>query len=190
MNRKGYTLVELIAMVVVIGILMVITIPNIAGILQKNKKDMAVETVDKIVANAKNKFQVNNISISSANGCILMHLSYIDNNDDFTEGPNGGKFDTEKSFVVIKKEAISSTSNTYKYYIHLVENKDDESYALQFVDYDEYVKSPSEFTPNPIEYELGDADEVHSVPKYSSYNSLINKYAGTTLCEITYNVYK
>ena len=40
LKNRGFTLVELLAMLVVLGILMAVTIPNITGILNQSKENM------------------------------------------------------------------------------------------------------------------------------------------------------
>ena len=56
MNNKGFTLVEILAMLVVLGILMVITIPNVTGILANNKFKVMKADADKTLDTAKIRF--------------------------------------------------------------------------------------------------------------------------------------
>ena len=57
MNKKGFTLVELLVMLVVLGILIGITVPNIAGILKDNRKSMSYDDASRMIENAKVRAQ-------------------------------------------------------------------------------------------------------------------------------------
>jgi prepilin-type N-terminal cleavage/methylation domain-containing protein len=53
MNRKGFTLIELIAVIVVISILLLIVVPNVTNILQDKKQTMydnSVNEIEKVAA--------------------------------------------------------------------------------------------------------------------------------------------
>ena len=144
MNRKGFTLVELIAMLVVISVLMVIAIPNISGIIKKNRESIGVEDVNKLVRGAKTKFSVKSAAYPKyQNGCVVLTLDYIDTNDDFKDGVNGGRYDRDESFVVVKKVKTGDVS-TYKFYVRLVETTDDgKTYVIGLAEYDDFSKNPS-----------------------------------------------
>ena len=121
MNRKGFTLVELIAMLVVIAILMAIAIPNISGVLKKNRENIGVT--------GKAKYPASN------GDCVVMTLKYINNNNDFKSGVNGGLYNDTESIIVIKKSLLdaSASTSTYKYYIRLVETKGEQVYMMNLV---------------------------------------------------------
>ena len=42
-NEKGFTLVELLATVSILGIIMLIAVPNILGTVERNKKTFGIE---------------------------------------------------------------------------------------------------------------------------------------------------
>ena len=46
-NNKGFTLVELLAMLVVLGILIGISVPNITGILNQQRETAFIEEKDR-----------------------------------------------------------------------------------------------------------------------------------------------
>lgn len=122
MNQKGFSLVELIGMVVVLGVLMIITVPNIAGILKNNKENIVTEDINKIVSNAKNKFNTKQAKYPEyEDQCVVMTLTYVDSNNDLKSGLNGGVYNQGESFVVVRKEKERTGSYTYRYYVRLVE---------------------------------------------------------------------
>ena len=57
-NNKGFTLVEVLAMLVVLGIIIGVTVPNITGILNSQKTNLIAEDGIKMIENAKNEFIV------------------------------------------------------------------------------------------------------------------------------------
>lgn len=121
MNNKGFTLVEILAMLVVLGILMVITIPNVTGILANNKFKVMKADADKTVDTAKIRFsQLKPVNKPKVNECVVYSLNALNNTGDITKGPNGGQYLQYESFVAVTRKA-----NRYEYYIRLVELYDD-----------------------------------------------------------------
>ena len=42
MNKKGFTLVELLGVLIILSIIMLIAVPNVISILDKNKKNFFI----------------------------------------------------------------------------------------------------------------------------------------------------
>ena len=55
-NQKGFTLVVLLAVMVILGIMMAIAMPNVTGILNKNRASIYVEDAKKLATTAEYKF--------------------------------------------------------------------------------------------------------------------------------------
>lgn len=116
-NNKGFTLVELLGSMVILGLLMIMVVPNIVGILSKNKEKTYKEDAKKLVEVAKYKISMGK-DVKPPNGnnkCVVMGLGYLDNSE-FANPPNGGCYDVTRSFVVVKLE-----NHHYVYYVQLVE---------------------------------------------------------------------
>jgi prepilin-type N-terminal cleavage/methylation domain-containing protein len=132
-NNKGFTLVELLAMLVVIGILMVVTIPNITGIMKNNR-------LNGFKGDAKQMVEKTNIMVSKSKDikkpqnreCLIFTLDYLNTNDDLTSGPNGGLYNQEESFVVYTRNG-----QKYEYYIRLIEEVDGRKIGISLVNSDE-----------------------------------------------------
>ena len=97
MNKKGFTLIELIAVVVIMAIIALIATPNIVNMMDKGKKEDYVADAKEIISKAtymyklekyKEKFPDNRILLKNING--------ID--EDFKD-PYGFSYDKGKSYV-------------------------------------------------------------------------------------------
>ena len=97
MNRKGFTLVELLASLVILGLLMGIAIPNVVGTIRKQRKNTYIEDSKRLVSRAKTMISANNLD-KVENTCYS--LRFLDNGD-FDEAPNGGKYLRYYSYVKI-----------------------------------------------------------------------------------------
>lgn len=133
MKNKGFTLVELLAMLVVLGILMGITIPNITGILSNQRIGTIRNDAVTMVETAKIKVAKDElIKKPTKNGeCIVFSLNYLNDNDNIETGPNGGKYDEYESFVVYRR-IKNYTENRYDYYVRIVEDNDGSYYGIEF----------------------------------------------------------
>lgn len=146
-SKKGFTLVELLATIVVLGVIMMIAVPNIIGIIDKNKESNKIEDAKRLVsvaqyANGKEKTKLD------LDECRIYSLEEIDNNE-FEKSPNSDSYDKDKSLAVVRRSASSDESSTYEYYYSLIESKKaNEDYTLK-------------------QYKSLDADTDETYPEYS-----------------------
>ncbi len=117
-NYKAFTLVSILAVVVILGILMMIAIPNTLSMIDKNKMSTYIENAKTFVSLVKNKVQTDkSLEIPyDSTGAFVMSLGYLNTND-INETPYGGEYDKDASFVAI---LFDESSHQYKYYVHLV----------------------------------------------------------------------
>lgn len=118
MKKNGFTLVELLAMLVILGIVIAIAIPNISGMLQNQKLGMIKNDAVSMVEAAKMKASKERFMYKpKKNECVLFSLNYLNENDNIVKGPNGGEYDMFDSVVLYTRKG-----NKYVYYVRLVEN--------------------------------------------------------------------
>lgn len=117
LNNKGYTLVELLATMIILGIMLAVTIPNISGISTQNKMTAYAEDAKKFKNTAEYMFRGDD-TVTKPQGnehCVMVNLKYLHDNE-FDTAPYGGHYDMQNSFVVMAK-----INKRYKYFVQLVE---------------------------------------------------------------------
>ena len=187
-NRRGFTLVELLAMMVVLGVLMAITIPNITGILNKSKEENLIADATKMVESAKIKITTHKTGYDKipkleVGKCRALSLDYLNSNEDIGNGPNDGTYLNYDSYVLYKLVDAGGGSRKYEYYVRLVEKKDNKYYGIDFVNYDELDKG--NYKPRKINVIHGD-EENKIAPSNAEILSEIND---VTTCSNSGDIY-
>lgn len=68
MNKKGFTLAELIGVIVVLALICLITVPSITSVLKDNKKSLCETQLNNVLAAARNYASENLLSMPANDG--------------------------------------------------------------------------------------------------------------------------
>ena len=122
MNKKGFTLVELLGVIVILSIIMLIAIPNVVSTLERSKKDTYIADAKKMVSLIQYEIRKDKISIPG-NTAVDITLSQLAT-DEINKDPDGYEYDKNKSFVrmqivngyvVYQVQLVTSPKNDGKY---------------------------------------------------------------------------
>ena len=134
MNEKAFTLVELIAVVVIMAIIMVIATPNIVNMLDKGKKEDYVADAKNFISKATYEYRKNEDNIckgtdgsdteenqeaNSNNKCIIF-LKNLGISEEDQKDPYGLKYDLDNSKIIFSTEEDSSSSQLPKRQVSII----------------------------------------------------------------------
>lgn len=104
MNKKGFTLVELLGVIVILSIIMLIAIPNITSVLDRTKKDNYIADCKKMVSLAQYKLRNGDFEKPNvANASTIITLDDLDT-DDIVRDTDGYLYDLNLSNVKVVNE--------------------------------------------------------------------------------------
>ncbi|MEG2283822.1 MAG: type II secretion system protein [Bacilli bacterium] len=115
LNHKGFTLIELLGVLVILSVIMLIAVPNVMSIMDRNKKDIYIADAKKLVTMAEYAIRSDtSIPLPSPTEIIVLPLKFITNGDLLTD-PDGNKYSEIDSYVAINKK-----NGFDEYYVNLV----------------------------------------------------------------------
>ena len=138
-NNKGFTLVELLAVFVILAIISVFGIPAITRTITNSRNRMYVTDAQKMIAAADYKIRAANSKIEKPDpgDCIAISLVYLESSD-FDHSPNEGEYEKEASFVVVK-----NNNGKLEYASTIIEKLKDGGYKGIALSSDKSLKSTS-----------------------------------------------
>ena len=103
MKKNGFTMVELLATMVILGILMVFSLPAIFGMLERNRNKIYTNDAKEFISRVEYQLRSKSAYMDkpSPEDCIIVGLEFLDD-EEFGSPPNGGVYSMDHSFVVVR----------------------------------------------------------------------------------------
>ena len=131
MNKKGFTLVELLGVIVILSIVMLIAIPNISSTLERSKRDQYLTDAKKMITLTEYELRKGDVDKPTENQILKITLSYLATND-LEKDPDGVLYDGTNSYVIVFRK------NGYlTYYVNLVAKHGTKYWGVNFAEQSE-----------------------------------------------------
>ena len=178
-NRKGFTLVELLAVIVILAIIMIIAIPSVLGTLETARQKTFVEYVTRVMEAGQNQY-LTQVSAGSLNtnspACGSSWTKQCSNNGvyffDIKTGLGLSSTGSYEGWVGIVPSSASSSETTI--YVALY----DTNYATKTVVGDKtvyyvnYTKSGEPKTTELVNYSSAIATAVKAYPSNATFTAI------------------
>ncbi len=141
-DKKGFTLIELIAVVVILSILAIIATPNIVNMIDSGKKEQYVADAKDFIAKATYMYKQEKYQKKFKNDKIKLDDIEGINDSDLTD-PYGYKYDTENSIIKFEEPSSTDTAGVQerKVKITLYSYEEDKCYMIENIEKNKLSKS-------------------------------------------------
>jgi prepilin-type N-terminal cleavage/methylation domain-containing protein len=131
MNKRGFTLVELLGVIVILSIIMLIAIPNVTSVFEKSKRQKYLVDADTFITQVDYELSSGTIEKPTSSEILKIRLSYIGTSD-VSKDSDGNYYDTENSYVIVVRK------NGYlEYYVNLVTTVNDKNKGIRLANKDD-----------------------------------------------------
>lgn len=111
-NNKGFTLVETIAVIIILGVVLSIAVPSITNVVKSTNKNRMISDAETFISEVKEYVESDTIgNTPKDNKYKLVNIK-----SKLSKSPYGGNYNMESSFVIINNNsyAVCLTDDKYK----------------------------------------------------------------------------
>lgn len=127
MNRKAFTMVELIAIITIIGVILIFALPNVTSTIERNKKDVMINDAKDFLDKVKYCLLVNKAvcqypTTAGNPGAKKIYLDAVDPREEIKKSPFGNEYNRTNSYVKVSLNNSGGVKN-YIYTIYLFDGE-------------------------------------------------------------------
>lgn len=111
-NNKGFTLVETIAVIIILGVVLSIAVPSITNVVKSTNKNRMISDAETFISEVKEYVESDTIgNTQKDNKYKLVNIK-----SKLSKSPYGGNYNMESSFVIINNNSytVCLTDDKYK----------------------------------------------------------------------------
>lgn len=111
-NNKGFTLVETIAVIIILGVILSIAVPSITNVVKSTNKNRMISDAETFISEVKEYVESDTIgNTPKDNKYKLVNIK-----SKLSKSPYGGNYNMESSFVIINNNSytVCLTDDKYK----------------------------------------------------------------------------
>ena len=151
-SNKAFTLIELLAVIIILAILMTLAITAMSGYIVDAKKDTFITTAQQYANAARLSFVNNEYRTVARGNCIAIKTSKIELESGSRDSSFGNGFTDNDSYVLIANVAKSNDeSDRYEYYVQMVD-EDGNGFGLMReadLERENVIQEAARTSPNP-----------------------------------------
>lgn len=110
-NNKGFTLVETIAVIIILGVVLSIAVPSITNVVKSTNKNRMISDAETFISEVKEYVESDTIgNTPKDNKYKLVNIK-----SKLSKSPYGGNYNMESSFVIINNNSYTVCLTDDKY---------------------------------------------------------------------------
>ena len=177
MKKKGFTLVELIAVLVLISIIALMAIPNIIELLRKGKEKSYISDVEEMVSTAQYMYKSKNVRVANfEDGHTIKVIKLNGSHPD--DDPYGYEYQKVESWISIEEPTGDETKRKIQVFVKSCKNDNVCHYICgdgENITSDSIKTNPSECPEMPVPAETATTGSCKD-PTYNGTNQeIVNK---------------
>ena len=165
MNKKGFTLIEVIAVIIIIGILLIVTVPAVSSYINSSRKTSYVSDVSAYLETIQSSYEMKDYGLHLSDGEVMVvPFSLVKLERGSNDETPFGEIDFNRSYAVITVE-----NNKYQFYANMVDtsnqgivmgkssemdNDSIEEITDEIVEWNYYLEGTNTLSLNDKEYSL------------------------------------
>ena len=113
-NKKGFTLIEIIAVIILIAIIMLIAVPSVSSIVDNSKKSAYLDIANAYVDAVRNQISSRNYNIPKTGYAYYIPIDIIEITRGAKQSPYGewAKMDSDIKYTALDKDDSGNCSNS------------------------------------------------------------------------------